>query len=274
MSRPLPPRDERGRFTRRHEVIEPHYPMHEHGAPFAPTLFTGGPLDLTYHEPANLPAVIDLSGPVPAIAPANEDLFDDEDLQQYHPPPKPPSENFYRLDERLQALHTQMVYLGVPGSAYSGKELTDRAHWDLWGPAAGRQGLMLAPQFSGLMHLPFQHIVSEGPYTIGAVPERVDWKKRELGFGVMVGVGWGPDTSFRYRMLEERWWRSWSAREDGWWGVYTRTHGWRCLRVRLAEDPKNAFVLDPVNNEDGFMQWDLSIEIGRASCRERVCQYG
>lgn len=218
----------------------------------APTAFAGV-------APASSGPPIDMSVPTGTVTPGDS-LFDDQPLQQYPAPPRPPSEEFYRLDRRLQALGTKIIYIGVPGSSYSpGSAGIDRAWWDLWGPQAGKQGLELAPNVSGLMHTPFQHLMSEGPYMIGAVPQRVDWRKRELGFGVLVNVGPKFDTNtFRYRMLEERWWRSWSAREDGYWGVYTRTHGWRWLRVRLAEDPKTPFQYDPTGEGiEGFMQWDM-----------------
>jgi len=94
---------------------------------------------------------------------------------------------------------------------------------------------------------------------IGAHPERVDWKKREMSMRILVNVGWGPDNSFRYRMLEERWWSSLSAKEDAYLGMYTRTHGWRWLKVRLAEDPKTPFEIDPVENDNNFQAWDLTL---------------
>lgn len=163
----------------------------------------------------------------------------------------PPDTNFFRLDQRLQGLHTRVVYVGVPGS--DGK----RPWWDLYGPNGGLQGAQLAPQVSGMMHVPFTQLISEGPYQVGGTHERVDWHKREISFAVMVGCG-QPDTVFRYRMIEQRWWASWSAKEDGWIGVYTRTHGWRWLKVRLAEEPKTMFSLDPAAMDNNFMQWDMT----------------
>ncbi|MDF1902757.1 hypothetical protein PXH78_26980 [Mycolicibacterium smegmatis] len=107
------------------------------------------------------------------------------------------------------------------------------------------------------MHVPFTQLISEGPYQVGGTHERVDWRKREINFTVQVGVG-QPDTVFRYRMVEQRWWQSWSATEDGYIGVYTRTHGWRFLRVRLAEEPKTAFMLDPAAMGNNFMEWEMA----------------
>lgn len=223
-----------------------------------PTGFTA-PLEPEPAEPDDGP-MSEIEDHSAHIAPAAfaaltaDDLFDDQPMQVRHPPPRPPSEMFYKLDARLQNLATTIVYVGVPMQP-DGHRLT----WDLWGPRKAKQGLELAPGVAGLMHMPFTQLMSEGPYVVGAIPERVDYRKRELSWAVMVNVGYGPDTSFRYRMLEERWWASWSPKEDGYLGVYTRTHGWRFIRVRLAEEPKTQFQLDPTANDNNFMQWDMSI---------------
>ena len=167
----------------------------------------------------------------------------------------PPDYDFWRLDKRLRSTEMRVVYVGVPDPDNDGK----RRWWDLAGGVGGKQGLDLAPHATGFMHTPFASIFSEGPYMIGAAYERTDYRKREMNIGVMVGNSYAPDTSFRYRMLEQRWWASWSEKEDGWLGVFTRTHGWRWLRVRLAEAPKTAFDLDPAAFENNFMQWDMTI---------------
>ncbi|AID58833.1 minor tail protein [Mycobacterium phage Gaia] len=182
----------------------------------------------------------------------------------FHGLHKPPSENFYALPENLKAVQTKVMYVGVPHPT-----LKRRLTWTLAGTGAGREGLLLAPQLSGMMHVPFEQLMSEGPYTIGAFPERTDWKSRAINMGVYVNPDIAPhisgesgrliDNPFRYRMLEDRWWGSWSATEDGYLGVWTRTHGWRWLRVRLASDSKTAFELDPTAYENNFMQWDMSI---------------
>lgn len=172
-------------------------------------------------------------------------------------------ENFYNLPPDLMGVETKWVYVGVPHKKH-GKRFT----FNLLGSNKGREGLVLAPNASGMMHAPFETLMSEGPYQIGADPERTDWKKRTLAIGVMVNPDIAPkisrngeliDTPFRYRMLEDRWWGSWSATEDGYLGCFTRTHGWRWLRVRLANEPKTPFELDPVAHGNNFMQWDMEI---------------
>lgn len=167
----------------------------------------------------------------------------------------PVTEDFDALPKSLSGMETKIVYIGVPDPKLNG----ERRIWNLNGNRAGAEGLCLAPHMQGFMHTPFQTLVSEGPYMRGAHYERTDWRKREINLGVMVGVNFEPATSFRYRMLEERWWTSWSATEDGYLGCFTRTHGWRWLRVRLAEEPKDAFELDPVAFDNNFMQWSMTI---------------
>lgn len=175
----------------------------------------------------------------------------------------PPDTNFFRLDPRLQGLETHIVYFGIPDK--DGK----RSFWNLWGPNSGIQGVQLAPQISGLMHVPFEQLISEGAYQIGGTHERVVWNKREIGFQVNVGVQ-QPDTIFRYRMVEQRWWDAWSATVDGYLGIFTRTHGWRFIRVRLATSPPTQFALDPAANGDNFMAWDMNIVAVDPYWRKRI----
>jgi hypothetical protein len=180
-------------------------------------------------------------------------------------PHAPSSTDFYALPDRLTGMLTKIIYVGVPDPKLNGQ----RRFWNLAGNLAGKEGLCLAPHLSGIMHTPFQTLVSEGPYMRGAHYERTDWRKREINMGVMVGVEFEPATSFRYRMLEERWWSSWSAEEDGYLGVFTRTHGWRWLRVRLAEEPKDAMELDPTAFDNNFMQWSMTIMATQPFWRKR-----
>lgn len=168
----------------------------------------------------------------------------------YGVPPglEPPTENFQALPQRWRAMETKIVYIGIDGS-----------YWNLNGNYAGQEGLTLAPQMSGFFHLPFRTLWSEGPYQIGAVYERTDYNKREINMGVQVNVDFGDSSGWRYRMLEQRWWDAWSAESDGTLCCFTRTHGWRFLRVRLAEEPKTAFEIDPAAFGNNFMQWDMNI---------------
>jgi hypothetical protein len=160
----------------------------------------------------------------------------------------PPTTVFGQLPIWWQNLDTKFVYVGIDGS-----------WWDLAGNYAGRQGLSLAPTVGGTMHVPFESLFSEGPYQIGAVYERTDFKKRTVSMSVQVNVGFAPANSFRYRMLEQAWWNAWSPSTTGFFGCYTRTHGWRWLVVQLADAPTTPFTIDPVANDNNFMQWDMHI---------------
>ena len=171
-------------------------------------------------------------------------------MSTYGLPPglEPPTQLFGGLPLKWQNMETKIVYKGVDGS-----------HWNLSGNLAGREGLSLAPQLSGFYHIPFTSLFTEGPYQVGADYERTDYKKRVINMGVMVNVDIGPATGWRYRMLEQKWWRAWSPTQDGTLCCYTRTHGWRFLKVRLGEDPKTAFALDPAAFENHYMQWDMTV---------------
>lgn len=170
-------------------------------------------------------------------------------------------EEFHNLPLSLRGVETKVVYVGVEHPIHK-----KRFTWNLLGSHKGREGVVMAPVASGFMHAPFVTMFSEGPYQIGAEPERTDWKKRQISMAVHVNpdvVPWDSngliDTPFRYRMIEERWWGSWSATEDGYLGMWTRTHGWRWLRVRLAEESKTPWQLDPVAYGNNFMTWDMQV---------------
>jgi hypothetical protein len=176
----------------------------------------------------------------------------------------PPTTNFFALDDRLKSLKTKIVYIGVPN-----RESGQRPYWDLAGAHAGAQGVEMAPQLAGLMHLPFTQLLSEGAYQVGATFERTTVDKREFKLAVMINVG-QPDTIFRYRMIEQRWWASWSKDVDGFLGVFTRTHGWRFMRVRLASTPNTVMDLDPAAFDNNFMQWDLDVIAGDPYFQKRL----
>jgi hypothetical protein len=163
--------------------------------------------------------------------------------------------DFYRIDTRLQALETRIVYIGVPDPLIGGA----RRWWELNGKYRGAQGIMAAPQLTGFMHAPFDLKIDSGAYEIGGTWERTDWNVKHIQMGAMVMGMPGGTNSFEYRMLEQAWWSSWDTDNDGWFGVFTRTHGWRFIPVRLASPVKTAFEIDPVAHDNCFMQWDMDI---------------
>lgn len=167
--------------------------------------------------------------------------------------------DFYRLDVRLQGLQTRIVYVGVPDPDIGGA----RRWWELYGSYQGAQGIMCGEEFAGLMHAPFDQKLISGAYEVGATWQRTNWEPKYMQMAAMMNVGAAATASrmnsFDYRMLEQFWWNSWSDKADGFIGVYTRTHGWRWIMVRLASHSKTAFSLDPTANDSNFVQWDMEL---------------
>ena len=163
--------------------------------------------------------------------------------------------DFYRISTLLQGLKTRIIYIGVPDPDIGGR----RRWWDLHGNYAGAQGVMCGEVFAGLMHAPFNLKLESGAYEIGATWQRTDWEPKQMSMAAMINVGSHGADSFDYRKLEQHWWASWSTDTDGYLGVYTRTHGWRFILVRLADTSKTQFEIDPTANDNNFMEWDMDI---------------
>lgn len=161
--------------------------------------------------------------------------------------------------KQLRGLNTKHVYLSPDGSRL----------WNLSGNWAGKDGVLLDEKLQGSMHLPFEQRYSAGPYMIGEELERTDYRKRVYNFGVIVGPGVNylsrrrfPDNEFSYRMLEEKWWSDWPENKNdpaGFWGTYTRTHGWRWIRVRHGEANDQVLDLDPTAFGNNCQEWSMTI---------------
>lgn len=157
-----------------------------------------------------------------------------------------------RNGEYLRSTQTKWVYVHP----------TNNKVWHLAGPGRGREGVVLARELEGVMHPEFEIKYSEGPYLIGANPERVDYKKRTISLGVVIQPNLNaerPENSnpFSYRLIEDSWWSSWSETVPGFLGSFTRTHGWRWLKVVLGEASKTAVSIDPVAHNNNMMQWNM-----------------
>ena len=138
--------------------------------------------------------------------------------------------------------------------------------WDLAGPRAGKQGAQFGENIQGLFHTPFEGKWSEGAYQIGSTLERIDYPKREINFGVILGKqnSVNPGTANmrkpQYRIVEERWWSGWrDKKRDCFLGCFTRTHGWRWIRVRMLEAPKTTIVRDAAAHDNNLLQWDMTV---------------
>lgn len=157
-----------------------------------------------------------------------------------------------RNGEYLRSTATKWVYVHPSNNKV----------WHLAGPGRGREGVVLARELEGAMHPEFEIKYSEGPYLIGAQAERVDYKKRTISLGVVIQPNLNAErpaepNPFSYRLIEDSWWSSWSETVPGFLGSFTRTHGWRWLKVTLGEASKTGLSIDPVANGNNMMQWNM-----------------
>lgn len=161
--------------------------------------------------------------------------------------------------KQLRGVAAKHVYLSADG----------RNLWNLAGDWGGKEGVVLAPGLKGSMHIPFEQRYSAGAYMIGEELERTDYRKRVFHLGVIIAPHVNhlarkrfPDNEFAYGMLEEKWWADWPEhhREPaGYWGSFTRTHGWRWIRVRLGEFNDQELDLDPRAYGNNAQQWAMTI---------------
>ena len=160
---------------------------------------------------------------------------------------------------QLRGRATKVVYINPAGNRL----------WNLAGDWAGREGVVLDQKLTGSMHMPFDQRYSGGAYQIGEDLERTDYRKRVFNLGVIAGPGINflsrkrfPDNEFAYRMLEEKWWSDWPENHRspaGFWGQFTRTHGWRWIRVRQGEANDQTLELDPVAYGNNAQAWSMTI---------------
>lgn len=86
-----------------------------------------------------------------------------------------------KLSPRLQGMDIRLLYISPDG------QLTHLA-----GPDEGREGVHLASVLQGDYHWPFDQVITEGAYQLGATIERTNVNKRVINFGVMIGGGHPP----------------------------------------------------------------------------------
>jgi hypothetical protein len=154
--------------------------------------------------------------------------------------------NFASLPKSLRGMNTHVVLLPPNGSMFN-----------LAGPNAGREGARLASQVLGDQSWPFDLVITESPYLMGAIVERVNIKKREFNVGVVIGNHAPPMTEYQYRMAEAHWWAGQDEAQDGWLGIYTRFSGWRWIPVRPSETVKTPQKVDNTAYGNNVSQWDL-----------------
>lgn len=159
-----------------------------------------------------------------------------------------------RNGEYLRSTQTKWVYIHPSNNKI----------WHLAGPGKGREGVVLARELEGVMQPEFEIRYSEGPYLIGATAERIDYKKRIINLGVVIQPNGNPErpeepNPFSYRLIEDSWWSSWSESVPGFLGSFTRTHGWRWLKVTLGEATKTTMSIDPVAHGNNSMTWNMTL---------------
>lgn len=153
------------------------------------------------------------------------------------------------LPARLKAEATRWVYIGPDGS-----------WWDLEGRDAGKQGVRLAQELQGAYHLPFEQLLTEAAYQVGATYERSNITKRVINLGVVAGARNGRKlTSDAYRHIEANWWNAWPHDTPGWLGCHTRFGGWRWASVQLAKAVDTSMKIDPVAMQNNVQKWDMQI---------------
>lgn len=156
--------------------------------------------------------------------------------------------------EYLRSVQTKWVYVHPSNDKV----------WHLAGPGRGREGVVMARELEGVMQPEFEIRYSEGPYLIGARPERIDYKKRTVTLGVVIQPNANAERKqaanpFSYRLIEDSWWGSWSESVPGYLGCFTRTHGWRWLSVTLGEASKTSLSRDPVAHGNNSAAWNLTL---------------
>lgn len=154
--------------------------------------------------------------------------------------------NLRSIPRHLQYGKTRWVYEGPNGM-----------HFDLSGRHEGRQGAKLTNELGGAYHLPFEHLLTESAYQVGATYERTNYLKRSMHLGVVLG---GPQyTTYAYRMIENNWWNSWPEDTPGYLGCITPTGGIRWAQVQLEKAIDSPMKKDPVYAGNNIMLWDMNI---------------
>lgn len=154
---------------------------------------------------------------------------------------------FENLPNRLKGLGTTVVYVSP-----------QKQMFHLAGPRAGAEGVSLATQMLGDQQWPFEVIVEESAYLMGANIQKVNINKRIFNIGVVIGRHNPPMTEYQYRMAEDHWWQSQDERNDGWLGIYTRFSGWRWIPVRPDVAVKTAQKMDTTAFGNNVSTWDIS----------------
>jgi hypothetical protein len=145
--------------------------------------------------------------------------------------------------EYLAGLQTQLIYIDPNSNVFH-----------LNGPLAGWEGVQLGPTIQGEQHIPFEQVLIEGAFQLGATIQRTNVNKRLINFRVQIA----GKNNYLYRMAEERWWAGQVENQPGWLGVFTRLSGWRWIQVYPYKTVDSAQQIDPVAYGNNFAEWDIN----------------
>jgi hypothetical protein len=159
-----------------------------------------------------------------------------------------PAIPFGMLPPQLRGMGTHMIYIDPTG--------TDLIN--LAGPHAGREGIRASSQMQGDQQWPFEQVITNSPYVLGATIERTNVPQREYNLGIIIGSHAPPMTEYQYRMAENHWWNTQDENNDGWLGTYTRFSGWRFDPVRPYKTVQTAQKLDPTAFGNNASSWDIT----------------
>lgn len=152
--------------------------------------------------------------------------------------------NWGSIPPYLQSVDTKMIYIDPWGNVFH-----------LNGPWAGKEGVAIYQNMQGEHHLPFEQIITESAYQLGATLERVNITKRLIDFRVFIGR---PGMNFmQYRICEDRWWQGQVMDQPGWFGVFTRFSGWRWIQVWPMKNSDTAQKFDATANGNNAAIWDV-----------------
>jgi hypothetical protein len=158
-----------------------------------------------------------------------------------------PAVAFDRLPPKLRGMNTHMIYLSPQSFLYN-----------LAGPFAGRQGVRAAQQMVGDQQWPYEQVITNSPYIMGAEIERTNIPQREYNLGIVIGRHAPPMTEYEYRMAEDHWWAGQDENNDGWLGVYTRFSGWRFDPVRPLKTIATPQKMDATAYGNNVSSWDIN----------------
>jgi hypothetical protein len=155
---------------------------------------------------------------------------------------------FNQLPPPVRGMMTKVVYLRPDQTLL----------YNLAGPDKGREGVRLATQLQGDQQWPYQQVLVNSPYIMGADIMRQNIPERKFQLGIIIGSQAPPMTEYQYRLAEDQWWAGQDESNDGWLGIYTRYSGWRWIPVRPFETVKSPQKLDPTAFGNNASQWDIS----------------